>query len=533
MSSSTWIRCTGAAVLALATASAFSAKLPSGPWADTATQALAAPEGAALAPVDGSHPVHIVVGLALRGEAALAQRVESQKPGLTRADYLRDHAPAVETVERLVAHLKASGFATVRATPSRRLVEAIGTAADAQRAFQVTLDQYEKDGLQNLVARTAPRLPADLAMQVTSVLGLQTVRLALPSASQQRSARAGADGKSGPGVPRYPQEFEKAYNAQWLPPATGASVGNVGFGYMNWAVEDLTNFAAMTGYPVPATRIVWAGDPSDDKTAAFVWSEDSELALAAAGGQLKETIFYAGWDISDASLAMSIDVAVNENQAQTLMFDLIGDEYLNKHTGWTQTVDPMLKVAAAQGQSFMVVGGNNGSKGCFAWAGHMELDYPAVSPWAIAVAGADLTTNAKGELVRETAWRCAVGGLSGTEPAPKWQTQSGLFGDTKQRAIPDVALSTNATIWFDGWYPANAAGISMAVFSGFWARLQNAHGNALGFAGPVLYKTGVNHAEAFFDITKGHNASYSAMPGWDFVSGFGSPDVQAFSVALP
>lgn len=499
-------------------------------WAQTAIRPVPVPAHTVLDTVAADQPVHLVMGLALRQPALLANRIQARGLRLDRADYQRDHAPAAHTVARLVQHLKSAGFTQVRVTPSQRLVEAIGTAGDAERAFQITLAQYKGSQGQQRVARQAPRLPADLAGQVTGIMGLQTVRLHLPTAAKERGEQQAAQRQTAE-VPRYPEEFAKAYQADRLPPATQAAVGHIGFGYMDWAIEDLNTYAAYAGYPAPTIRVVRVGEPSDDKSGTFGMSADSQLALAAAGGQLSETIFYAGWDISDASLAMAIDAAVEENRAQTLNFDLLGDELI-QDSGWASTVDQLLMVAAAQGQSMMVVGGNNGSKNCFAWAGHQELGYPAVSPWAVAVAGSKLVTNDKGKRANEKAWRCSVGGYSQTQPAPQWQIDSGLFGGSSARAIPDVALSTNAMVWYGDWVQADSAGTSMAIFSGLWARLQNAHGNSLGFASPLLYQAGVQSPEVFYDITQGHNAYYNAQPGWDFVSGFGSPNLQTLSKVL-
>jgi hypothetical protein len=63
-----------------------------------------------------------------------------------------------------------------------------------------------------------------------------------------------------------------------------------------------------------------------------------------------------------------------------------------------------------------------------------------------------------------------------------------------------------------------------------WTRIQaaaadQAHG--LGFANPTLYRvgTGPHYAEDFHDITVGGNGAYAATPGWDYVSGFGTPSL--------
>jgi subtilase family serine protease len=63
---------------------------------------------------------------------------------------------------------------------------------------------------------------------------------------------------------------------------------------------------------------------------------------------------------------------------------------------------------------------------------------------------------------------------------------------------------------------------------------QNAH-HRLGFANPAIYRIArsPSYHKAFHDITTGNNLTlgpvndkYHAGPGWDPVTGWGSPDVQ-------
>ena len=62
-------------------------------------------------------------------------------------------------------------------------------------------------------------------------------------------------------------------------------------------------------------------------------------------------------------------------------------------------------------------------------------------------------------------------------------------------------------------------------------------GRALGFVNPAIYRIGVGprYHGAFHDVTTGSNTvkytagavgGYQAAPGWDPVTGWGSPDAQ-------
>ena len=61
-------------------------------------------------------------------------------------------------------------------------------------------------------------------------------------------------------------------------------------------------------------------------------------------------------------------------------------------------------------------------------------------------------------------------------------------------------------------------------WQGIWARVEGAHKHQLGFAGPLIY--GTEPEAAFKDITVGDNTLYPCTPGWDYVTGRGTPDIE-------
>ena len=104
------------------------------------------------------------------------------------------------------------------------------------------------------------------------------------------------------------------------------------------------------------------------------------------------------------------------------------------------------------------------------------------------------------------------------------------------RAIPDVSAdadpATCAYIYVGG-LSACAGGTSLsapiwAAIAADWNVVNAAAGkSALGFSAPLLYQLGSNPAtEAidFHDVTNGNNG-FPALPGWDQVTGWGSPNL--------
>jgi hypothetical protein len=67
--------------------------------------------------------------------------------------------------------------------------------------------------------------------------------------------------------------------------------------------------------------------------------------------------------------------------------------------------------------------------------------------------------------------------------------------------------------------------------AGMWARVQAASAGGTGFADPVIYKVAKNatdYARDFNDYQVGTIGAYQAAPGWDYVTGWGTPVLKSF-----
>jgi pseudomonalisin len=193
-------------------------------------------------------------------------------------------------------------------------------------------------------------------------------------------------------------------------------------------------------------------------------------------------------------------------------------------------------------------------------------NYPCASDYAVCVGGTVLWSdgNTPPRRAIERAWEFTGGGAAPFQAEPSFQKgdssvdipcaadystpPSPFPPGTICRGAPDVAamsgdVSDNGyNIYDDGAYSPGLGGgtsLSSPLWVGMWSRVQAAApgvtlGNGtvtypgLGFADPTIYKTAENaadYAKDFFDITLGDNGVYHAAPGWDYVSGWGVPDV--------
>jgi kumamolisin len=209
--------------------------------------------------------------------------------------------------------------------------------------------------------------------------------------------------------------------------------------------------------------------------------------------------------------------------------------------GWTpvdaSTLNPYLQRMAAQGQNFFAASGDSST-----WSAK-NYAWPADNAYVVSVGGTDLiTAGAGGPWSSETAWLDSGGGISPDNIAiPSWQQISGVInssnkGSTTYRNGPDVSANSNFTFYVCADQTACTAnqygGTSFAapMWAGYMALVNQQavlKGNApLGFINPAIYSfgTGSGYSTDFHDITSGTSGSYSAVTGYDLVTGWGSPN---------
>ncbi len=211
------------------------------------------------------------------------------------------------------------------------------------------------------------------------------------------------------------------------------------------------------------------------------------------------------------------------------------------------TDDPYFKKFAGQGQNFFTASGDYGS---YPVAPPDNFYYPAEDAYVTAVGGTDLlTAKAGGAWSSETAWSDSGGGISPDSiPIPAWQQLAGVInssnkGSTTLRNVPDVAAEANFNFYYCSDQSGCGGGLGGTSFAapmwaGYMALVNQqaiSNGNpALGFVNPALYNIGVGsgYGTAFHDITSGSNGGFSAVTGYDLVTGWGSPNGSGLINAL-
>lgn len=171
--------------------------------------------------------------------------------------------------------------------------------------------------------------------------------------------------------------------------------------------------------------------------------------------------------------------------------------------------------------------------------------FGADSPWVTSVGGTRLRR--VGTTFQETAWSDhgdgsgSGGGFSSFYQTPFYQKMLPIAAQkdfNNRRGVPDVSAvgdpTTGLPVYVSGqWQIVGGTSLSAPIWAAIIAIANQVAGHPLGFINPGLYKLGASatYQQDFHDITKGNNTNrlagvkgYSAVPGWDAVTGLGTPN---------
>ncbi len=287
------------------------------------------------------------------------------------------------------------------------------------------------------------------------------------------------------------------------------------------------------------------------------------ITLLSTDGTSTSCVYRSGCDDTEQTLDMTQAIGMAPGLASLVMYigstDTAIISAMTTHNplpttigcswGWTpadpKTLDPYFQKMAAQGQNFFAASGDSST-----WSRRNEA-WPADDANVVSVGGTDLTTTgAGGAWKSETAWVDSGGGISPDKIAiPSWQQLAGVInssnrGSTTYRNGPDVSANANFTFYVCADQTTCTAneygGTSFAtpMWAGYIALVNQqlvADGySTIGFINPYLYAFGVSssYGTDFHDITSGKSGSYSAVVGYDLVTGWGSPNGQGLINAL-
>ncbi|MGA9389184.1 MAG: S53 family peptidase [Candidatus Sulfotelmatobacter sp.] len=468
---------------------------------------------------------------------------------LTPAEFTERFGPTQEDYDAVVQYLRDYGLEVVGGSRDGMDVQVKGPVSAIESAFRVNLFTYKNPGEDRLFYGPDREPTVGLSFPLWHVSGLDNFSLPHPLYVKKR-------------------DYAKAHGIE---PEAVVSHATTGSGpSASFLGSDMRaayyGGTALTGAGQNLGLLEYYGTDLADLNTYFKNAKQTNkvpITLLSTDGTSTSCVYSSGCDDTEQTLDMTQAIGMAPGLASLVMYvgstDTAMISAMTTHNplpttigcswGWTpadpSTLDPYFEKMAAQGQNFFAASGDSST-----WSKRNEA-WPADDANVVSVGGTDLTTaSAGGAWKSETAWVDSGGGISPDKIAiPSWQKLSGVInssnkGSTTYRNGPDVSANANFTFYVCADQTTCTAneygGTSFAapMWAGYIALVNQqlvADGyKTIGFIDPYLYSFGVSssyHTD-FHDITSGKSGSYSAVAGYDLVTGWGSPNGQGLINAL-
>jgi subtilase family serine protease len=441
-------------------------------------------------------------------------------------------------VDRVADYLRGHGMTVTFVSKNRLSVSAEATVAQAEAAFHTTIREYtlvpqnEVEPERFIANATVPELPGDLAGIVIDVSGLETY-----TRPRHLSTLT-------PALTRGLYHTDSLFTAGVQGQGRTVAVSNfTGFRISN-AVDYVQHFGLPTPVGGAATNIsvitISGGSGSGPDDAEGDLDMQMEIGMAP----LANILIYDG---GGNDLIGVLSREVSDNSA-----DVVSESY-----GWSlsnsiaNSAHNYHVSMSAQGITYCAASGDSGTSiGSFG--------YPCDDPDVLDVGGTVATVqNGTGARTSEVGWSGSGGGWSTQTPSfnlrPAYQQGNGVPASPNKRLIPDVGFHASSgggayQFYVNGGLSGGYVGTSFAspIVAGLLAIAEqrminngalppNGQGKQrLGRVADLIYSMN-GRSDVWFDVTSGSNGTLpdgtasSAHAGWDYVTGWGPFDTQAFA----
>jgi subtilase family serine protease len=514
-------------------------------------------EAKSVGQLPATQTMNLDIVLPLRDQAGLDMFVEAvndptsaiYRQFLTVPEFTAKFGPTQADYDAVVQFAKMNGLTVTGGTRDGMEVQVKGPVSAVEAAFHVHMRTFQHPSENRIFFGPDGEPTTDLAFNLWHVSGMDNYSIPhtrLISKSDYAAAH-GIDASkvvshattgSGPSASFLGSDMRAAYYGGTALTGAGQNLGLLE--YYGTDLADLTTYFKNVGQTnkVPVTLL-----STDGTSTSCVYSKcddteqtlDMTQAIGMAPG-LASLVMYVG--SSDTAM---ISAMTTHSPLPTT----IGCSW-----GWTpadpNTLNPYFEKMAAQGQNFFAASGDSST-----WSRRNEA-WPADNAFVVSVGGTDLVTaSAAGPWKSETAWVDSGGGISPDKIAiPSWQKLAGVInssnkGSTTYRNGPDVSANANFTFYTCADQKACLAnsygGTSFAapMWAGYIAlvnqQLASQGKKSIGFLDPTIYAQNVTstYATDFHDITSGKSGTYTAVTGYDLVTGWGSPKAALITTLAP
>ena len=488
--------------------------------------------------------LEIVVGLKMRDEHALdsliARQQDSASPDyhhwITPDDFVRRFAPTQSDVNNVIAYLASQGLSVLQVTPNHMLIQARGMVSQIERAFSVTINNYQKGVEEYYSNDRDPSVPGSLKDVVQSVTGMDSTQHFDSRPMIHDTPTVGSN------IIYTPPEIATIYNfpsrlntfhGKVIYDGTGMTIAiATAFTYLGSDIDYFWTYFSPIQRTGTVTNICVNGCTSQ---LDYEPTLDVEYAGAQAPGA--NLIVYEVPSASFSNFELMYSQMASDNSAQLVSISW-GTCEANQGKSVMKTMDTSFAQMVAEGMTIFAGSGDYGAYGYLpggcGGSKKLQVGFPPSDPNVTAVGGTSLTATTKFKYASESAWTDSGGGTSSYFARPSWQVGAGV-PTNKKRDIPDIAFDADGNtgqytyyqgVWYSG-FGTSSGGPNMA---GYWALvLQALKGTRTGNVAPLFYQLGAStsYKTDMHDVTTGNNGAgigpgFSATANWDYTTGWGS-----------
>jgi subtilase family serine protease len=333
--------------------------------------------------------------------------------------------------------------------------------------------------------------------------------------------------------------------------------------------QDLAGFDQRFGLPAVQLEVTSRFAPGASRSVSFYEETlDVEMVHAIAPGAAIDVVLFPQTTFADtgsliSALTETVRLSISRGDAVSVSMG-VGENCVAGAA--LARLHAALQAADRHHVTVVAASGDTGPVGVpclseFPMPGAVPVkvpSLPASDPLVLAVGGTSLTASHQtGGYVGETAWSLPImnrgvstlasgGGFSQLFRRPAYQ--DGVPGIGRARGVPDVAADASSHTGMalvvsngkggDSIEPSGGTSAAAPFWAGLIAVADQYAGHDLGFVNPALYCIGrsAGYRQAFHDVTTGNSTvmvapnaigGYAAGPGWDPVTGWGTPSAPA------
>jgi pro-kumamolisin-like protein len=496
-----------------------------------------------LGPVAGGRTIHLSLALRGRHQAEL-RRLLDQGRSVDPATLARRYGPDPARTRHLLASLRRTGFATIWHLGDQ-VAFATAPAHVVVRTFRVRLDRYvTPQGRRFYAPRRQPTLPRAFRPVVSAVVGFDDFVRGHIAAIRPGGVTPGDmfsfygikplhdRGLTGAGETVV---FPELMNPSQIPGLLAVFAKRFGL-----PPFQLTERHGPGWQPVSvqdAQTIGGLGEAAMDLEIVHAIAPGAKLIVYDESASIED------WPRSWLTMVRAEPKSIISDSTN------ICEDALTA-LGRRVLAQPLVR-GEAQGTTHFVASGDSGAYGC-GQDRRPSGNFQSLTCATTSVGGTTVFLSRSGDYYREIAWGNPIseagggGGFSHFFARPSWERGQGVAKPQGggHCVVPHVAALGDANSGWQirvggRWIQIAGTSAGAPLWAGLAALinqdLRKKGLRPIGFASPALFWIAQHQAQfdpkPFHDVTEGNNLLYQATPGFDYATGWGTPNAAALATA--